>query len=89
MATLKGLLTSVSEHVNMVNAPIIAQEHGIKVIESKSSRAEDFTSTITTRVKGCDDRMVVGAVFEGSQPRIVRVDDFMLEWRRRQQSPGR
>jgi D-3-phosphoglycerate dehydrogenase len=63
----------------MVNAPIIAQEHGIKVIESKSSRATDFASTVTTRVSGCVERLIAGAIFHGNQPRIVRVDDFMLE----------
>ena len=46
VAVLKGLLESVSDRVNMVNAPIIAQEHGIKVIESKSSRAIDFASDV-------------------------------------------
>jgi D-3-phosphoglycerate dehydrogenase len=79
IAVLKGLLTSVSESVNMVNAPIIAQEHGIKVIESKSSQIGNFASAIKTQVKGCDDRKVVGAIFEGGQARIVRLDDFMLE----------
>jgi len=79
VALLKGLLEPVTDSVNMVNAPIIAQEHGIKVVESKASRSENFASAISTRVKGCDDRRVVGAVFEGTQPRIVRVDDFMLE----------
>jgi len=79
VAVLKGMLESVSDRVNMVNAPIIAQEHGIKVIESKSSRAMDFASTVTTRVRGCVDRLIAGAIFHGNQPRIVRVDDFMLE----------
>jgi D-3-phosphoglycerate dehydrogenase len=49
------------------------------VIESKSSRAADFASAITTRVSGCLERLVAGAIFHGGQPRIVRVDDFMLE----------
>jgi D-3-phosphoglycerate dehydrogenase len=79
VATLKGLLESVSDQVNMVNAPIIAQEHGIKVIEAKANQAGDFASAITTRVVGCQNRQIVGAVFEGGQPRIVRIDDFMLE----------
>jgi D-3-phosphoglycerate dehydrogenase len=79
VAVLKGMLESVSDRVNMVNAPIVAQEHGIKVIESKSSRAEDFASTVTTHVRGCVDRLIAGAIFHGTQPRIVRVDDFMLE----------
>ena len=79
IAVLKGLLESVTDQVNMVNAPVIAQEHGIKVIESKSSRVLDFASVISTRVTGCLDRLIVGAVFHGGQPRIVRIDDFMLE----------
>jgi len=79
VAVLKGLLESVTDQVNMVNAPVIAQERGIKVIESKASRSADFTTAISTRVVGCDDRLIVGAVFQGKQPRIVRLDDFMLE----------
>jgi D-3-phosphoglycerate dehydrogenase len=79
IAVLKGLLESVTDRVNMVNAPVIAQERGIKVVESKASRPEDFASTITTRVRGCLDRLIAGAIFHGGQPRIVRVDDFMLE----------
>jgi D-3-phosphoglycerate dehydrogenase len=79
VAVLKGLLESVTDQVNMVNAPVLAQERGIRVIESKSSRASDFASAISTRVTGCNDRLIVGAIFHGGQPRIVRIDDFMLE----------
>jgi D-3-phosphoglycerate dehydrogenase len=79
IAVLKGLLETVTDRVNMVNAPVIAREHGIKVIESKASRSDDYASVITTRVRGCVDRLIAGAVFHGVQPRIVRVDDFILE----------
>ncbi|MCG8592727.1 MAG: phosphoglycerate dehydrogenase [Proteobacteria bacterium] len=79
ITVLKGLLESVSDQVNMVNASVMAQERGIKVVESKASQPQDFTSAITVRVKGCIDRLVTGAVFHGRQPRIVRIDDFMLE----------
>jgi D-3-phosphoglycerate dehydrogenase len=79
ITVLKGLLESVTDRVNMVNAPILAQERGIKVVESKASRPTDFASTVTTRVRGCVDRLIAGAIFHGGQPRIVRVDDFMLE----------
>jgi D-3-phosphoglycerate dehydrogenase len=79
VAVLKGLLVSSTEQVNMVNAPVIAQQRGLKVVESKSNRSSDFASSITTRVHGCADRLIAGAIFHGKQPRIVRVDDFMLE----------
>ena len=79
IAVLKGLLETVTDRVNMVNAPVIARERGIKVIESKSSRPTDYASTVTTRVRGCVDRLIAGAIFHGVQPRIVRIDDFILE----------
>jgi len=79
VAVLKGMLESVTDQVNMVNAPILAQQHGIKVVESKSTQPLSFASSITTRVSGCADRLIEGAVFHGDQPRIVRIDDFMLE----------
>ncbi|MCB9722556.1 MAG: phosphoglycerate dehydrogenase [Spirochaetaceae bacterium] len=79
IAVLKGILSPVREHVNLVNASHIAQEIGIKVIESKVARATDFASSVTVRVKGVVDRLVAGAIFHGDQPRIVRIDDFMLE----------
>ena len=79
IAVLKGLLESSKANVNMVNAPLLAQEMGIKLIESKVSQSPDFASTITVRVKGTVDRLIAGAIFHGNQPRIVRIDDFMLE----------
>jgi D-3-phosphoglycerate dehydrogenase len=79
IAVLKGILAPVREAVNLVNASHIAQELGIKVIESKVARSTDFASAVTVKVKGVVDRLVAGAVFHGDQPRIVRIDDFMLE----------
>jgi D-3-phosphoglycerate dehydrogenase len=79
IAVLKGVLEAHTDQVNMVNAPHLAQARGIKVVESKASRPEDFASAITTRVRGCLDRLIAGALFHGGQPRIVRIDDFMLE----------
>ena len=79
IAVLKGILSSVREGVNLVNAAHQAQELGIKVIETKVARPDDFASRVTVKVKGVVDRLVAGAVFHGDQPRIVRIDDFMLE----------
>ena len=79
IAVLKGILSPVREGVNLVNASHVAQQLGIKVIESKVARSTDFASQVTVRVSGVVDRVVAGAVFHGDQPRVVRIDDFMLE----------
>ncbi len=79
IAVLRGLLDRTQANVNMVNAPILAQEMGIRLIETKVRKPVDFASSISVRTRGASVRLIEGAIFHGNQPRIVRVDDFMLE----------
>ena len=81
IACLKGILDQVlDQHVNFVNAPFVAKERGIKVIETKSSRTTDFASSITIKVKTKDKESVIeGALFGKKEPRIVRIDSFFLD----------
>jgi len=81
VSLLKGLLYPIlQEDVNYVNAPIIAKERGIKVVESTTSQSEDFLSLITLRVKtGKEERLVAGTIFGRSDPWIVQVDQFRIE----------
>ena len=52
VAALKGFLTPIMDLVvSFVNAPVIAKEKGINVVESKFSESEDYTSLVTIRVK--------------------------------------
>jgi len=78
---LKGLLSPVMESaVNYVNAPMMAKERGIKIIESKGEEVGDFTSSITVTAKnGKENLEVEGAIFGAKHPRIVRVNSFYLE----------
>lgn len=80
IAVLKGLLTPISEHVNYVNAPIMAKERGIEVRETKSSDTHDFASLITLKVKTKQGVSAVsGALFQKKDPRIVEIDGFAVE----------
>src|SRR5262249_23195429 len=50
-AVLRGLLSPFLESpVNYVNAPHIARERGIRVVESRTSRPSDFLNSLTVRV---------------------------------------
>jgi D-3-phosphoglycerate dehydrogenase len=81
LAVLKGLLTPIMESgVNYVNAPLIARERGIHIVESKGDRAGDFASSITVKAKPATrDLEVEGAIFGSKYPRIVRINNFYLE----------
>ena len=80
-AVLRGLLSPILESaVNYVNAPHIARERGIKIVESRSSRPSDFLNSIIVRVAGeTNSNLVEGAVFSNKAVRLVRVNDFYLE----------
>jgi len=81
IALLKGLLEPILEReVNFVNAPLIAQERGIKVIESKVSKVEDFANLImvqTVTEKG--ENIVAGTLLGKKEPRLVRIGEFDLD----------
>jgi len=80
-AILRGLLSPFLEaDVNYVNAPAIARERGIKVLEARSSRSSDFVNSITVRVvRASGESEVEGALFGTSILRLVRIDDFYME----------
>ncbi|MCK5710456.1 MAG: phosphoglycerate dehydrogenase [Deltaproteobacteria bacterium] len=81
VSALKGFLTPMMDVVvSHVNAPVIAKERGIKVIESKSSEAKDFTSLITIRIKTDEgEKKVSGTIFGKEEPRIVRVNGVTID----------
>ncbi len=81
IAFLKGLFTPIlQDAVNFVNAPLIAKERGIRVVESKTGVSEDFTSLLVIKVKTSEgENMLAGTVFGKKEPRLVRVNTFRLE----------
>ena len=80
-AALKGLLTPIlKDDVNFINAPHIAADRGIKVIESKSNTAQDFASLVKLTVKTLEGKNIIsGTIFGKKLPRILRINDFYLE----------
>ncbi len=81
VSLIKGLLDPIlTETVNYINAPVIARERGIKVVESKSTETQDFTNMISLTVKTSKETgKTAGAVFGKNDPRIVRVNKFSVE----------
>jgi D-3-phosphoglycerate dehydrogenase len=79
ISALKGLLSSFIE-VNIVNAPIIAKERGIEVLESKSSESHDFASLISVEVTtDKESKLIQGTLFGKKEARIVRIDEYPIE----------
>ncbi len=80
-AALKGLLTPIlKDDVNFINAPHIAADRGIKVVESKSNTSPDFASLVKLTVKTQKgENIISGTIFGKKLPRILRINNFYLE----------
>ena len=81
MAIVKGLLSPIlQETVNYINAKNLAKERGIKILELKSEREEDFTNLISVEVNIEGSRhKVAGTLFTNNEPRIVNVNGLYVE----------
>lgn len=80
-ALMKGMLMPIlQETVNYINAPIIAKERGMNVVETKAGDIEDFVSLIWVKVKSDKaENSIAGTIFIKSDPRIVKINDFYVE----------
>jgi D-3-phosphoglycerate dehydrogenase len=85
---LKGLLdTVVAGRVNFVNAPLLAEERGIKISRSVGSGDGDFQNMLSCRVRWAsgdvaeanEERVVAGAVHGHKQGRIVQISGYVFE----------
>src|SRR6266581_3409155 len=95
-ALIKGLLESVSDaHVNMINAPLLAKQWGLEIIEQKSTIPTEFANLVIVRhlngngytasfagKPGSGDdyvEMISGTVMH-NEPRIVRIGRYWTEF---------
>lgn len=78
---LVGLLKpSLEDGVNMVSAPILMAERGIKINITISSEISDFTSLITAKISSPrGDTIISGTVFGKNEPRIVSINGYSVE----------
>ncbi|MEI7449861.1 MAG: phosphoglycerate dehydrogenase [Desulfomonile sp.] len=79
---LTGFLTPIMrEDVNQVNAPMVAEERGIILSETRVSKSENFLSLLRYKVVTEDKEHVVeGTLFGRSEPRMIRYGSFRGEF---------
>lgn len=80
-SVLKGILENyVDETVNLVNAPFLAESRGIVVSQSTSSVKRNFAALVGLRLITEEGEIhVEGTVFVGGEPRLVRIEDYIIE----------
>jgi D-3-phosphoglycerate dehydrogenase len=79
-AALAGLLRPLLQDVNMVSAPIMARERGIKVEEMRRAQSGAYETYIRlTVVTDRQERSVAGTVFSDGKPRLIQVKGINMD----------
>jgi len=79
-ALLAGLMRPLLGEVNMVSAPIMAKERGIKVDEVRQTKRGVYENYIRLIVKSeTQTRSVAGTVFSDGKPRIIQIKGINME----------
>ncbi|MDR4506798.1 MAG: phosphoglycerate dehydrogenase [Candidatus Brocadiaceae bacterium] len=76
-----GLLKpSLEEGVNLISAPAILAERGIKIDVTTSTAASDFTSLVTAKINSVHgETEISGTVFGKKEPRMVNMNGYGVE----------
>src|SRR6266545_3571945 len=82
LAALKGLFTPVvSEPVTFVNAPLLASERGIEVVETKTRSSKDWVNLVTMSGEGARGPVSVAGTTVGARDaeRLVEINRIPVD----------
>ena len=79
-SVLEGLLSPViSEQVNVINAPVLAQRRGLSITEQKSSESSEYPSLISVTLHTNREGVTLTGTSLRDGPHIVRVNDYPVD----------
>lgn len=79
-AALAGLIRSQVADVNMVSAPVMVKERGIKVSETKQDKSGIYDSYMKLNIISADQqRSVAGTVFSDGKPRFIQIKGINMD----------
>jgi D-3-phosphoglycerate dehydrogenase len=79
-AVIAGILKRANPDVNMVSAPVVAQERGIKTSMTKQAKAGVFEGYVkVTVVTSKRERSIAGTVFSDGKPRFIQIKGITID----------
>ena len=77
---IAGIMKSVSPDVNMVSAPLIAKERGIKISTTRQAQTGAFEGYVkVTVVTDKRERSIAGTVFSDGKPRFIQIKGINID----------
>ena len=79
-AVLNGLLAPVSnEQVNLINAPSLAQQRGLRITEQKQSESPEYSSLLTVTLNTTGGDMTLTGTSLRNEPHLVKINEYWLD----------
>ena len=79
-ATIAGIMAKANPDTNMVSAPVIAKERGIKVSTTKQDKSGAFDGYVkVTVVTDKRERSIAGTVFSDGKPRFIQIKGINID----------
>ncbi|WP_425072377.1 phosphoglycerate dehydrogenase [Sagittula sp. S175] len=77
---IAGIMKSVNPDVNMVSAPLIAKDRGIKIATTNQAQSGAFEGFIkVTVVTESKERSIAGTVFSDGKPRFIQIKGINID----------
>jgi D-3-phosphoglycerate dehydrogenase len=79
-STVAGIMKASNPDVNMVSAPVIAKERGVKISTTKQDQSGAFEGYIkVTVVTESRERSIAGTVFNDGKPRFIQIKGINID----------
>ena len=79
-ACIAGLMQASIPEVNMVSAPVVAKERGVKISTTTQAKSGVFESYIKlTVVTDSTERSIAGTVFSDKKPRFIQIKNINID----------
>ena len=79
-ATIAGIMKRANPEVNMVSAPVIAEERGVKISTTNQHKSGAFDGYVkVTVVTDKRERSIAGTVFSDGKPRFIQIKGINID----------
>ncbi|SFR31624.1 D-3-phosphoglycerate dehydrogenase [Yoonia tamlensis] len=79
-STIAGIMKASNPDVNMVSAPVVAKERGMKISTTKQDQSGAFEGYVkVTIVTDTRERSIAGTVFSDGKPRFIQIKGINID----------
>jgi D-3-phosphoglycerate dehydrogenase / 2-oxoglutarate reductase len=83
VALLKGLLApALGESVSYINAPVLAAERGIQVMQTKGLKTAEYTTLVSCQftLEDGEEIIMAGTLLDRKEPYLVQVNEYRMNF---------